>query len=332
MKHWPIVGHKWAVRQLQLAVEQDQVPHALLITGPANVGKQTLAHLLVKTMLCQEKDVNLRPCGTCSACRRVESGNHPDFLILEPEHEGRGVKIEQIRDMERFLALTPNESRYKLVIITAFEQANSSAANALLKTLEEPPAYAHLILLAADADTLLPTIVSRTQHIPLRPLDMQSMQQGLMEQWQVSEAEAQKLARLSGGRLGWAVQAITEPDHLQKMQDAFDTLLHLLSSDLPTRFDLADDLAKDAVTLMQTLEYWRTGWRDVLLLQTDPDAGLVYQDYQEALQKIAQSVSLETTAHTLRALGEAQAALEDNANTRLLVETLCIDLPEIQVT
>ena len=325
---WPIIGHEWAVRQLQVAVARGDVSHALLITGPASVGKYTLALTLAKAMLC-EAETETRPCGICAVCRRVDSGNHTDLFLATPEEEGRGVKIEQIRELERFLSLTPNESAYKIAIITDFEKANPNAANALLKTLEEPPQYAHLILLASDADTLLPTIVSRSQHLPLRPLDVHTVEQGLIASWNVAPPQAQRLARLSGGRMGWAVQAITQSDHLQQMEEALQTMITLLRSDLPTRFETAGKIAENPTRLPQTLEYWRACWRDVLLLQTQSAEGLTYQEYHEELQGIARSTSVDATAHTLRALGDAQLALGSNANTRLLVETLLLDLPEL---
>lgn len=325
---WPIIGHEWAVQQLQVAAAREELSHALLITGPANVGKQTLALTLAKALLCQDTNPERRPCATCSACRRVDSGNHPDLLLVEPEVEGRGVKIEQVRELERFLALTPHESRCKIAIVTAFELIVPNAANALLKTLEEPPAYAHLILLASDADQLLPTIVSRSQQIALRALDRKTIAQALVEHWHASEAQAQQLARLSGGRLGWAVQAITKPEQLQDMEEALDTLFTIAQSDLLTRFDIAQQLSRDAVRLAQTLEYWRMGWHDVVLLQTGNGKAVTFQERLPQWEAWATKYDLATSARILRLLTEALNNLQKNVNTRLLAEALLLDLPE----
>ncbi len=325
---WDIIGHEWAVRQLQLSVERGELSHALLITGPESVGKRTLALTTAQAMLCQTENM-LRPCKHCSACRRVASGNHPDLLFVDPEEAGKGVKIEQIRQLERFLMLTPNETHYKIAIVSAFELANNNAANALLKTLEEPPAYAHLLLLASDADTLLPTIVSRSQHIPLKPLSRETIARALVERWEQPAELAQQLARLSGGRLGWAIQSLNRPEQLQEMRAALELMLSLLHSDLLTRFGIAEDLAKDDVQLTRTLEYWRTGWRDVLLLQTGEPAELIYLEYQPALAALAQQCGQMATLATLNALGQAQAALQRNVNTRLLAEALLLELPEL---
>lgn len=327
MKPWQIVGHEWAVQQLQTAVEHNEVPHALLISGPDHVGKMTLARLVAGALLCKGQD-DERPCGTCLACRKLTSGNHPDFMLVEPEEEGSALKIDQIRAAERFLALTPNESPRKIALIGAFERATIGAANALLKTLEEPPAYAHLILLAQDADVLLPTIVSRSQQIVLRPLATTTVEKALREQWNVPAEKAAHLAQISGGRMGWAIRAATEATYHQRMEDALALLLDLIHQDLPTRFDTAQALARDAsVSVNETLEYWLSGWRDVLLIQTGNVQRAIHQQHHAALIEIAQHISLHAIINTLKALEACQEALQDNANTQLALENLLLNLP-----
>ena len=327
MKPWPVVGHQWAVRQLQTAIERDEVPHALLISGPDNVGKMTLARLVAGTLLCKGQS-DERPCGVCLACRKLASGSHPDFMPVEPEAEGGALKIDQIRAVERFLALTPNESARKIALINAFERATVGAANALLKTLEEPPAYVHLLLLAQDADVLLPTIVSRSQQIVLRPLAPDIVAQALREQWNVPAEQAENLARISGGRRGWAIRAATEDAYHQRMEDALALLLNLLDQDLPTRFETAQALTRDAsVGVSETLEYWLTGWRDVLLIQTENAERSIHQQHRAALAQIAQHVPLAATVGTLKALEGCQEALQRNANPQLALENLLLNLP-----
>lgn len=327
MNPWRIVGHEWAVRQLQTAIARDEVPHALLISGPDNVGKMTLARLVTGALLCKGQ-VDERPCGVCLACRKLTSGNHPDFMLVEPEESGGALKIEQIRAVERFLALTPNESQCKITLIGAFERATIGAANALLKTLEEPPPYAHLILLAQDADVLLPTIVSRSQQIVLRPLAPVTVEQALCEQWNIPVEQAAHLARLSGGRMGWAIRAATETTYHQRMEDALALLLDLLHQDLPARFDTALALTRESnVNVDETLEYWLTGWRDVLLIQTGNAERAIYRQHYAALTQIAQYISLPITISTLKALEECQEALQRNANAQLVLENLLLNLP-----
>lgn len=329
MRRWPIIGHDWAVGQLQMALLRDDVPHALLITGPESGGKMTLAHTLTQALLCTAAPEE-RPCGACLACRKVDSGNHPDVMPIGPEEKGRALKIEYIRAVESFLALTPNEGAHKIALVRNFELATPGAANALLKTLEEPPAYAHLILMATHTESLLPTIISRSQQINLRPLAKSTIEQALIERWELAPEKAERLARISGGRLGWAVRAATEAAYLERMEEAVATLLDLLQQDIPARFEIAEALAKNDARLAEALEYWLTAWRDVLLIQANNLAAITYRERQAMLQSIAQRVEVSTTVAALNILEEAQIALQKNANTQLLIENTVLTLPYLR--
>ncbi|HOT91511.1 MAG TPA: DNA polymerase III subunit delta' [Anaerolineae bacterium] len=326
---WDIVGHEWAVRQLQLALDRGDMPQALLITGPESVGKMTLARVVSNALLCQDPG-GQRPCGVCRACRKFTSGTHPDFMPIEPEEAGGSLKIEQIRAVERFLALTPHESAHKVALISDFERATIAAANALLKTLEEPPAYAHLILLAQDADLLLPTIVSRSQQINLRPLSPVIIAEALCTRWNIPADQAAHLARLSGGRMGWAVRAATEVAYQQRMDNAISLLLGLLRQDLPARFEIAQTLVRAENSRPdEILAYWLTGWRDVLLIQTGNAPRITYRQYHDALAEIARRVPLNDALQTLKALEACQDALQHNANAQLWMENLLLNLPDL---
>ncbi|HEY88990.1 MAG TPA: DNA polymerase III subunit delta' [Thermoflexia bacterium] len=329
MNNWSIIGHKRAVQQMQLAVEREAVPHALLITGPDSIGKRTFALQLAQAMHCTAERAAQRPCNHCSACQRVNSGNHPDLRLITPAEGKRGVKTDSIRALIQFLTLTPIESPYKIGIITTFERIVPNAAHALLKTLEEPPSYAHLILLATDAELLLPTIVSRSFQIPLRPLSRPEIAAGLVAQQEISPEEAQRLARLSGGRVGGAIRAFQQPEFLQQQLETMQLLFRVLRSDLPTRFDLAQELARDDRLVRETLEHWQAGWRDILLLQTGNGSQIIHLEDRAALEEIAAEVTLTTITQILHHLTKAQDDLYRNANTRLLVESLFLKFPQM---
>jgi DNA polymerase-3 subunit delta' len=292
------------------------------------VGKTTLARALAAALLCQSENGEGMSCGVCRACRLVASGNHPDLHIIQSERVGATLKIEQVRELQRQLALTPVEGRWRVAILRRFEEATTSAANALLKTLEEPPSYVVIAVLASDADRLLPTIVSRCQQLPLRPLPVAVVQQALIERWDTEPELATLLAHLSGGRLGWAVRTLSDETAIQRRAHRLDDLERLLEdASAIQRFRYAEGLARDPVATRETLDLWIGWWRDVLLLAAGTDAPLTNVDRRSALRDHARRFGVERSGAVLNALRSAADRLKRNANARLTLEVLMLDLP-----
>jgi DNA polymerase-3 subunit delta' len=323
--NWPVIGHEWAVANLERAVREQHTAHAYLISGPAHVGKTTLARTLSLALNCTSTD---RPCGTCRACRLMAADKHPDVQCIAPQ--GRSLKIDQVRALQHDLALSPFEGRYRVAIFDQFETATIEAQNALLKTLEEPPAYAVLIVLAADPELLLPTIVSRCQQIALRPLTLTQVREALMSRWHVPGDQADLLAHLSGGRLGWAVTAAADQSILEARTTALDDLEQLLKADRVTRFAYAEALTKKDDRTRATLDLWRTWWRDVLLATSGSAAELVNLDRIDQIRALAQHVTTTQATAAAEACGRALWQLDRNATARLVVEVLLLDLPVIK--
>ena len=322
---WPIVGHEWAAGFLRQTVNSGNLSHAYLFTGPTGVGKGTLAQTLAAALLCQGEGE--RPCGECRACRLVASGNHPDLHVVESERVGDSLKIEQVRDLQHQLALTPVEGHWQIAILRRFEEATTSAANALLKTLEEPPSYAVLVVLASDAHRLLPTIVSRCQQVPLRPLSVNVVQQALVERWGAGLEQAQLLAHLSGGRLGWAVHTLKDKEALPRRARRLDALEQLVKASIVERFRYAEEMARQPEAARETIDLWIGWWRDVMLTAAEADAPLTNVDRTDALRDHARRFGVERSEAVVKALRSAADRIRRNANARLALDVLMLDLP-----
>lgn len=195
---FPVIGHDWAVAQLQRAFNNGRVRHAFLLQGPASIGKTTLARSMAMALNCTNEP---KPCGECRACRLITSDGHPDIAIVEADQVGGTLKINQIRELQRTLALRPYEGRYRVAILRRFQEAQAAAQNAILKTLEEPARNVVLILTAEEPSAILPTIHSRCQIFNLRPLSIAHTIDALERSWGLEHDKASILAHLSGGEL-----------------------------------------------------------------------------------------------------------------------------------
>lgn len=332
---WPVFGHEHAIQLFQQGLEKGIIHHAYLIVGPNRIGKGTLARSFAQALNCSGDE---KPCGTCLSCKRIEQGNHPDVQVIglpideksKEERVKKEIGIDQIRGLQHDASLHPYQGRYRVFIIDGAEHFSTGASNCLLKILEEPPAQVTLILLAASAVLLPATVVSRCQKIELGPLPLAKVQEVLLR-WGAEPSQAQLLAHLSSGRVGWALDALKNPSILKNRAEILDRLIDLRGGSLTQRFvfagELANKFAKDRESVQEIIGLWLSLWRDLLLLKGGCDRFVTNLDYREGLLDQADRLGLDRIKRFAEHLRDATSYLEQNVNARLTLEMLMLRLP-----
>jgi len=330
MENWGLTGHEWAVQMLKQHITHDSVRHAYLFSGPPGLGRRTLGLRLAQAVNCPQPVAPAEPCGKCKTCQQIERMQYADLAVIQAEKEGAILKVEQVRTLRQSLVLKPYQGKYRVALFLRFQEANANAANALLKTLEEAPAQAVLILTADTPEQLLPTIVSRCEVLRLRPLPVGIVEASLMEHG-ADQAIAHLLAHISGGRPGYAFRLLQDQDTLNFRAQRLEDLQSLLKSTRHARFAYAEKLtdrkyeAKER--FRETLLLWLSYWRDVMLCASGGAAPLTNVDCSEEIQALAGRLSLDEARRQVEAVEAAVDKLERNVNPRLLAEVLLLDWP-----
>lgn len=363
-----MIGHEWAVEMLREHVRGGRLRHAYLFTGPVGIGRRALALRLAQAVNCTNPPTPGDPCHACRACLQIERMQHPDLSIVQTLPDKTQILAEQVRELQHSLSLHPYDAYFRVALILRAEEANLTTQNSLLKTLEEPPARVILVLTAENAELLLPTIVSRCEVLRLRPLQPEHVAAGLQalldnhpgstgaaaptalasashqagthtaspvrsDALDEARLSTNLAAHIAGGRPGAALRLLQEPRLLEARQAVLSELLHLLHCSRAERFAYAEALSKekekDRNTIQQTLLIWQSLWRDVLLTiggAASPPANL---DLEEQITSLAAALDLPTAHRALKAIERTQELLKGNVNSRLALEVLMLDLPQV---
>jgi len=313
-----ITGHATQLATLTQALEQDRLHHAYVFIGPEGIGKRTLALCLAKAIHCAESAHDF--CGACASCVKIENRNHPDVRLIEPLAGKKDISIEQVRALEKELNYRAFSGQKKIAIIDPAASMNFSAQNALLKTLEEPPAGSMLILIATSAGGLLPTLLSRCLRLTFTPLTEADVTRHLVERKRMSAERAKLLASISLGSLGRALSP--EMDEVGQKRAAWvDALAAARVSGGWASF--AEELAKDRAETLQFLDWLAEWYRDVLVYQATQGSGEVSnRDLLEKLQGQAADLSVGKALRLRSRALAASARIRRNVNRRLALENL----------
>lgn len=329
---WELIGHGWAESLLRRHIADNRLRHAYLISGPAGIGKRTLALRFAQALNCDlaESPGGLCRQADCRACQLTPEGAHPDLHLIAPDGS---IKIDQIRELQAKAALAPYEGRWRVALLNDFHQATASAANALLKLLEEPPAKVILLLTAPDSESLPPTVVSRCELLHLRPVEQPTIEAALRERGLPAE-QAEFLAVLAEGRPGRALALAEEPQLLREREQALVELERLLLLPRVERIREVPQLigggilAAQRERVLRLLAHWSSLWRDLMLVGYQDTIQPLNADVFDRFEQAASQLQARQRAAALEGVLEAQRAIEANANLRLTLEGLMLGLPE----
>ena len=340
------VGHDKAVKALTRAIDSDRIAHAYLIAGPPQIGKMTLAMDIARAVNCvADEQPNMfgetepKPCNTCGPCDRITRGLHTDVRVVSLGQDSRGrtqtlISIDQVREVQREASLRPSEGKYRVFIFDRAEYLSQGAATALLKTLEEPPDQVIFILAATDSDRLLPTISSRCQTFRLRPIRQSVIAEHLKSQYEAEEEAAEEIARLSEGRIGWAISTVADPSVLEAIEEKVTTVESVVQAGLEARFEYAEKLARafgrDRDAVRDELVVWLEWWRDMMIVKAGLPRYVKHLARLDTFQAGAAMVTVEEVAKAVSAIEETSRWLDRNANARLALDNMMLAMPRIR--
>lgn len=325
-----LFGQDEATRRLASLAASDRVPHALLFVGQQSVGKLTAARILGQVLLCSSEDRTPgTACGVCPSCVKFEGGNHGDHHEISTDD--RNIKIAAIREATRQLSLRPVEGRRKILLIDDAEKMMWQAQNALLKTLEEPPGAAHIILVTSRLRAILPTVVSRCQRIAFKPIPARRVAAMVAEARGVDEAQAMLLASLASGSVGRAIAL--DPTEVLEQRDRIAALDRALeprtAKGALDALALASELGAKRDDVLASLELLLTWLHDQMILAArTPDRDIANLDRADELAALADKRGLARVLNRLKAVLEAKRQLElpYNFNPLMIAEQMCLVL------
>ena len=324
-----ILGQEKPIRLLTTLLQNGTIPHALLFIGIEGVGKQTAAMAMAMACNCMAVKPKHNPCGSCKSCRKIESGNHPDIILLKPS--GPFIRIGQIRDLCGTLAMKPYEARLRVVIISDAQAMNPSAGNALLKVLEEPPDRTLLILTALQTSDLLPTIVSRCQHIRFNPVSQKNLESLLIQRHGANPDEAKIIAIMANGSVSKAVSminSINRDNWVNRRIWLINEVESLPVSSMGSRMAFAEKLSKSKEILAESLEVIKFWFRDLVVCKYHPEK-IINRDLKDKILRVSKKMNVISLISKIDDIESAQKNIQANTNLRLTLEVLIMRLAKV---
>lgn len=321
-----ILGHEQIIEHLQNAVRLDKVSHAYIFNGPEASGKMMLADAFAMSLQCEGDD---KPCLNCRSCKQATDRNQPDIIYVSHEKPNT-IGVDDIRtQVNNDVGIKPYSSRYKIYIIDEAEKMNQQAQNALLKTIEEPPAYAVILLLTTNADRFLPTILSRCIRLDLKTVKEAEIKRYLMREYQIPDYQADVCAAFSQGNVGKAIQLASSEEFGGLKADVLQLMKRVNDIDLYEMGAAVKQISEYKLTVNDYFDLMMIWFRDVLYMKATNDVNrLIFKDEVYDIKKQAAKRSYQGIETILKALETAKVRISANVNFDLVIELLLLTIKE----
>ena len=322
-----IIGHEQIIEHLQNAIELDKVSHAYIINGEKGTGKMLIADAFAMTLQCEKQE--RIPCLKCHSCKQALSGNQPDIIHVTHEKPG-SISVEEIRtQLNSDIMVKPYSSPRKVYIIDEADKLTVQAQNALLKTIEEPPAYTVIVMLTSNADALLPTILSRCVLLNIKPVADKVLKRYLMERLKVPDYKADLSIAFARGNVGKAVALASSENFDLIKKDALDMLRYLEDMEIHEVVEWVKKTSEYKLEINDFLDILTVWFRDVLLFKATNDVNmLIFKDEVQEIKKKAAHSSYNGLEEIINAIEKAKVRLNANVNFDLTIELMLLAIKE----
>lgn len=322
-----ILGHDMIKEHFQKAIVDQKISHAYILSGEAGMGRKSLANAFALSLLCEKG--KSQPCMECHACKQVLSGNHPDLIHLQHE-KPNSIGVDDIRtQINDTIMIRPYSSYYKVYIVDEAEKMTQQAQNALLKTIEEPPSYAVIILLTINPEAFLPTVLSRCVQLKLRPLPDYVVKGYLTGTLGISQSDAELYAAFSRGNLGKAIKLAESEEFRLMYEKLLQLLRNMKQMDISELLDYIRRIKEDGLDIYECLDFMQIWYRDALMYKVTKDTNLlIFKDEYTTINEMSKKTGYDGFETILQAIDTARTRLQANVNTELALELMLLDMKE----
>ena len=320
-----ILGNEMVKDHVKKAIANHKISHAYILTGEAGMGRKSIANAFAMTLLCEKG--GSEPCMSCHSCKQVMSGNHPDLIYVTHEKPG-SIGVDDVREqINDTIMIRPYSSYYKIYIVDEAEKMTVQAQNALLKTIEEPPSYAVIILITTNQEAFLPTILSRCVQMKLKPLKDFTIKSYLTQNLHIAEKDADICAAFARGNLGKAIHLASSDEFRELFQKVMVLVKNVGTMDISMLLDCIREMKEQNFDIGEVLDLMQLWYRDVLMFKVTKDMNLlIFKDEYKMINETGEKVDYAGLEAILAAIDTARTRLNANVNMELAMELLLLTM------